>query len=260
MIIEINDICLNANLKCHYPWEKSDIQGVKIDCKIIYNTQNPKVLSDVIDYVKIENVILDIAKSNQFDIIEALAGAIADKILEKFEQITQIFVKITKENVMQNAKSVSIEIEKTQGVKVIFCLGSNLGDREKNINLAYKLLCEKLQLKMPKISSLIEYPAWMPEGSPATWNIDFLNCAVSGFCAKKCDEILQITQEIEQEIGRKKDRIKFSPREIDIDILYFDGKIISSKNLQIPHAQCYFRDFMLTPAREIEPDLIYVLK
>jgi len=259
MIIEINDISIDANLKKHYPWEKSDIQNIAINCKIEYSEiKNIQNLSDVIDYVKVENLILDIVKNKSFEIIESLASDICNKILDKFTQIINIEIKITKNNVLKNAKSVSITIKKNHinGCKVILCLGSNLGEKHENINTAYQKLCEKLELKLPKISTIYENPAWFPKGSPKDWDIPFLNCAISGFCNKTPDEIMEICQKIEIEIGRKAVHEKYSPRIIDIDILYYNGQIVSTKNIQIPHSKCYFRDFMLIPAMEIEGDLV----
>lgn len=259
MIIELQNITLTAHLKKHYPSEVSDMQDIAINIIAEYFPQEefPTKLSDVIDYVKIEDLVIDIVKTQQFEIIEHLGNEICTKILEKFSIINKISTKITKNNVLKSTKSVSIVIEKSQNVhKIVLSLGSNLGDRIENLKSAYNQLCDKLKLKNAKISSIYETNAWFPDESyPKDWNIPYYNIAISGLTEFDVNKILAICQEIEILLGRAGDHAKFSPRIIDIDILYFDGKIIANSNLQVPHSQIFFRDFMLIPAKEIENDL-----
>ncbi len=142
--------------------------------------------------------------------------------------------------------------------RIIFCLGSNLGNRKLYLEKAQNLLQEKLQLKHLKKSSILENKALLLPNSPADWNMDFYNMAISGdINLEKFSpmEILQITQQIECEVG-KIYRGKWSPREIDIDIAIIEDLKISNKNLQIPHSQLFARDFFLQNISEIEPEIL----
>ncbi len=261
MLIKLCEIAAIANLKIHYPWEKSDKQEVKINVSVEYNeSKECKKIEDVLDYVQLEDCILKIVNEKTFEIIEALGHEICDATLKQFPQIFNIAVKITKIGVMKSAKSVSITIkkQKEQGIKVAFSLGSNLGDRDRNLLAGYKKLCEKLELFDTKISNFINTKAVLPNESPKHWDIDFLNCAVSGFTRIQGPiEILRICQGIENDIGGIiLEREKNAPRVLDIDLIYFGGKIVSMEDFQVPHKLCYFRNFVLTPFFEIEPNLV----
>ena len=61
---------------------------------------------------------------------------------------------------------------------------------------------------------------------------------------------------MEKEVGRKQS-IKWGPREIDLDILFYNDLIYSDEEIQIPHKDLMNRDFVLVPLVEIEPDLIH---
>ncbi len=147
--------------------------------------------------------------------------------------------------------------------KIIFCLGSNLGNRRENLEKAVKLLNEKLFLKNLKISKILENKALLKENSPKEWDLDFFNIALSAeinlekFVPLK---ILEIIKEIEKEIGRKQSEI-WAPREIDIDILAISDLVIKiDDKLQIPHKSILERDFFIKTTAEIEPDWKYPIQ
>jgi 2-amino-4-hydroxy-6-hydroxymethyldihydropteridine diphosphokinase/dihydropteroate synthase len=141
--------------------------------------------------------------------------------------------------------------------KIIFAFGSNLGDRNFYISEALNYLMQRLELSNLKRSSIIENKAMLLEGSPKSWDIDFLNMVISAdINIEKFPplEILQIIKEVEKQVGRNH-REKWAPREIDIDILTIeelrveiDGKLI------IPHYDLKNRDFLIKLIKEIEPD------
>jgi 2-amino-4-hydroxy-6-hydroxymethyldihydropteridine diphosphokinase len=139
--------------------------------------------------------------------------------------------------------------------RIIFCLGSNLGDKQKNLNLAEINLIQELKLTNLKKSSILQNKAMMLPDSPKEWDIDFLNIAISAdidllkFSPLK---ILEICKNIEKKLGRQ-DRGKWAPREIDIDIAKIDDlKIDIDHKLTIPHPGIYDRDFFIKTISEIE--------
>lgn len=146
--------------------------------------------------------------------------------------------------------------------RIIFGLGSNLGDRKNNINLAVENLVAQLELKNIKYSDFLENKALLKENAPKEWDIDFLNLAFSAdidlmkFAPEK---ILEIIKSIEKEIGRKTiEGLAWAPREIDIDILAIENLVINlGEKLTIPHKSLLERDFFVTTFAEIEPDWIY---
>jgi len=147
--------------------------------------------------------------------------------------------------------------------RIIFCLGSNLGNRQSYLDLAAQKLQEKLNLKNIKISSILKNEALLIPNSPEDWNIDFYNVALSANIDLENFlplEILKIIQKIEADLG-KINRGKWAPREIDIDIVAIDVlKIDCGEVLQIPHQELFNRDFFLNTIAQIEPEILEKLR
>ncbi len=131
-------------------------------------------------------------------------------------------------------------------------LGSNEGDRKSNILQALSLLKSAVQIE--KVSPLYENPALLPDDYHSSWNRPFLNMALKGETSLDIGGLFSFIQNIEIQLGRKTDHHKWSPRTIDIDILVGD-KEWHNAVLDIPHPFLTQRDFVLSPLRDIEPDL-----
>ena len=138
-------------------------------------------------------------------------------------------------------------------MKIVLAFGSNLGDREGLILSAYKLLVEELG-EMIKKSSFIETSAWGFESDNS-----FIN-SVAEFETKKTPyEALEICNKIEKELGRQRNSLHkgYQNRTIDIDILFYEDIILDTPTLKIPHPLIQERDFVLTPLKEILPNLLH---
>ncbi|MFH1562375.1 MAG: 2-amino-4-hydroxy-6-hydroxymethyldihydropteridine diphosphokinase [Nitrospirota bacterium] len=133
--------------------------------------------------------------------------------------------------------------------KVYISLGSNLGDRQKNIEETIKLINGHPLIKVNKISPIYETE---PVGfSEQDW---FLNLTIELETTVLPQELLAILQEIEAKLGKKIER-KWGPRTIDLDILLYDALILDLPDLQIPHKLMHERAFVLVPLAQISPDV-----
>jgi len=133
--------------------------------------------------------------------------------------------------------------------KIVFLsLGSNVGDREKNLRAAIAALSE-LGVKIKKVSSIYETePVDLLE---QPW---FLNCVVEGETVVPPVELLKKLRELEKHMGSKKS-VARGPRLIDLDILVYGQQTIDSPELQVPHPRMHLRRFVLIPLAEIAPGL-----
>lgn len=132
--------------------------------------------------------------------------------------------------------------------RIYLSLGSNLGDRENNIEEAISLL--KANVRLIKRSSFYETE---PVGfSDQPW---FLNIAAECETALSPQSLLQFTQSIEHRMKRVKTIVN-GPRIIDIDILFYENENIETETLIIPHPRMLERAFVLVPLYEISPDLV----
>ena len=126
-------------------------------------------------------------------------------------------------------------------------LGTNLGDKQKNLNDAIRML-ENLVGEVEKVSSVIETE---PEGFKSD-NM-FLNAVVKVRTTLSPFELLDITQDVEKSLGRKEKSSNgiYHDRVIDIDILLYDDINISTPRLVIPHPRMTQREFVMAPLTEI---------
>jgi 2-amino-4-hydroxy-6-hydroxymethyldihydropteridine diphosphokinase len=134
-------------------------------------------------------------------------------------------------------------------VTVYLSLGSNLGNRKENIDLALNLLSQRMQVK--KISSIYETE---PIGN--TDQPKFLNLACEVNTTLEPEEILTLAKGIELKLGRVPGKIN-APRPIDIDILLYGDIKINNDKLIIPHQRLTERAFVLVPLAEIAPDVVH---
>jgi len=130
-------------------------------------------------------------------------------------------------------------------------IGSNLnskyGSKLENITIAINLLSD-LNLKIKKISNFYETPSYPNQNFPKFFNIgliiDYNNTNI---------DLLKKIKMIEKKLGRTKTK-KNEPRVIDIDIIDFKRKIMTTKELTLPHPKCHLRNFVLFPILEIDPN------
>jgi len=131
--------------------------------------------------------------------------------------------------------------------KVYLSLGSNLGDRAKNLHDAVAAL-RNAGVQVVRISSLYETEPVDYLHQP--W---FLNCVVEAETELASLDLLRALRGIEPQMGSKK-LIAKGPRLIDIDILLYGNEVIDTPELQVPHSRMHLRRFVLQPLAEIAPN------
>lgn len=164
-------------------------------------------------------------------------------------------------------------------------IGSNLGDRRKNIDTALEKLRNRKGVEVKEISSVIETEPVGDIDQPG-----FLNATFKIETTLYPDELLDALKSIEKELGRDKDSARkrlsaedqlkmleegnltvgpvdsnnkdeepkgWGPRTIDLDILFYDDVMMKGHNLVIPHPLLHERFFVLKPLSEIAPDLMH---
>jgi 2-amino-4-hydroxy-6-hydroxymethyldihydropteridine diphosphokinase len=134
---------------------------------------------------------------------------------------------------------------------VYISMGSNLGDKKDNLDKAINLLNSKVG-KVAKQSTYIVTKAVGMQNAD-----DFLNACIELHTSLKPLELLSQLKEIEIELGRQSNsKGKYESRTIDLDIIFFNQLIFSSKELTIPHPKYHLRDFVLIPLLEINSNII----
>ena len=136
---------------------------------------------------------------------------------------------------------------------VYLSLGSNLGDRLRFLKKAIKKINASDEVSVKKISPVYETE---PKGTRNQgW---FLNLAIQLHTSLDPFSLLEYLSGVEDGIGRTREE-KWGAREIDIDILLYDDRTVSSDRLTIPHPRMHERKFVLLPLEQIAPGLIHPL-
>ena len=135
---------------------------------------------------------------------------------------------------------------------VYLALGTNLGDRQFNLQEARTLIAGKIG-SFSAISSIYETEPWGFESEN-----QFLNQVVAVETNLNPLEILNLTKEIERQIGRKEKTVhSYHDRLIDIDLILYGDTVLNTERLQLPHPLFHKRRFVLEPLNEIAPDLAH---
>ena len=228
--------------------------------------KNPEKLEDniasTVSYAHINKLIIKIVSENVYKLIETLATEIANKILEIFPDISYVKISVSKPHAPMKGcfEDVSVSViryskNKQSIVKlnnklnnnVFLSLGSNIGIRKNNLDLAIFHIKNLENTEVVEISDFYETkPVGFEEQN------DFLNCCLNLKTDLGVFELLTQMQKIEKQMGRTKN-IRFGPRIIDIDILFFNNLSFQDENLVVPHQRMFERAFVLVPLLEILP-------
>jgi 2-amino-4-hydroxy-6-hydroxymethyldihydropteridine diphosphokinase len=137
-------------------------------------------------------------------------------------------------------------------IKNVFLgLGSNLGDRNGNLNDAIAALVSCDSINVTAQSSILETE---PVGNENQGK--FLNAVIEIETTLSPKQLMQTCLEIEMQQGRVRDE-KWGPRTIDIDILFFADQLIQEDGLEVPHPEAQNRSFVLIPLVEIAPMMVH---
>jgi 2-amino-4-hydroxy-6-hydroxymethyldihydropteridine diphosphokinase len=134
--------------------------------------------------------------------------------------------------------------------EVYLLTGGNIGNRLEYLSKAKKAI-EKRCGSILQESSIYETAAWGMEDQEA-----FLNQVLGIETSFNPQKLLKSILRIEEDLGRKRE-LKYGPRTIDIDILFFNDEVIDEQGLKIPHPEIQNRKFVLAPLNEIASNKIH---
>ncbi len=251
--VEINGVKVTA---CHGVLAKEKVtpQEFLIDICFDYDLTKASESDDIenaVNYAEVCETAYEVCAKNSFNLIEKLARETAFSVAEKFPAIQNISVTVHKPHAPVDIPfgdiSVSASLER---VKTVLSLGSNVGDKKAMLDGAISSLNEVRGIKILKVS---DYITTQPYGGVAKG--EFLNCALVAECLLTPFELLEIIHKIEKNFGRER-KERWGDRTLDIDIIFFGGKVIAEEGLCVPHPDYFNRDFVLIPIKQIAPDFV----
>ncbi|MDO5787902.1 MAG: 2-amino-4-hydroxy-6-hydroxymethyldihydropteridine diphosphokinase [Fusobacterium sp.] len=241
-----------------FPEEKKLGQKFLVSLELIVDTKEAGKTGDLTKSVHYGLVAQDVERvflEKSIDLIETCAENIAEMVLKKYELVKEVKVTVKKPwaPLQMHFENVAVEISR-KWHKVYLSLGSNMGDKRENLLEAIKRVGELENTEVVKSSTILETE---PFGYIEQDN--FLNACLEVKTLLTPQEFLSFILKIELDMGRVRE-IKWGPRVIDIDILFYDNEIIQEDNLAVPHPWICEREFVLEPLSEIAPNYVHPLE
>lgn len=248
--IRIEDLEVFAN---HGVFPEENVLGQKFLVSAVLYTDTRRAgrtddLTASIHYGEVCAFIDRYLREHTFKMLERAAESLAEELLLNTQNLRKVRIEIKKPwaPVGLPLKTVSVSIER-EWHDVIIALGSNMGDREGYLNGAVEKLNAVRGCRVKKVSDFIETP---PYG--VTDQADFLNGCLEMETLMYPHELLDELHRIEKEAGRER-IIRWGPRTLDLDIIFYDDMILQDDDLCIPHVEMHKREFVLKPLCGIAP-------
>lgn len=189
-------------------------------------------------------------QEHTYKLIETVAENAAGELLHHFGLIRAVELEIRKPQAPIGLPfgCVSVKIRRAWH-RVYLSAGSNMGDRRSYLEQGITALDGVRDIHVRKVSHLL---ATKPYGGVE--QEDFLNCAIELDTLLTPGELLEELNRIEAEAGRER-TLRWGPRTLDLDILFYDKLEYEDDRLIIPHVDMHNREFVLRPLAELAPNL-----
>ena len=209
-------------------------------------------IEDTLHYKKLCWWIDTFLKERSYDLIETVAVNLCENILMEYSTVERVKVCLKKPwaPIHMPLAYVAAEIERSRHL-VYIALGSNLGEREKNLRDALTLLNDNPHCRVIRVS---EFRETEPVGYENQGN--FINAVAEMETIYSSWKLMKFLLEIETTLKRER-IIHLGPRTIDLDILLYDNLILSDSFLTIPHPRMTERLFVMEPICELAPYAIH---
>ena len=209
-------------------------------------------IEDTINYAQLCRRAGDFLVSKSYDLIEAAAAGLCELILLEYPLARRVKVCLKKPwaPIHMHLASVGVEVERGRHTAYIG-LGSNLGEREKNLRGALALLEKHPHCKVTGVSDFYETD---PVGYEEQGR--FLNAAAQVETICSPTELMELLLQTETTLGRER-CVRWGPRTIDLDMLLYDDMILSDMFVTLPHPRLAERMFVIQPLCQIAPFAVH---
>ena len=211
-------------------------------------------LNSSVHYGELVYEIEKIVSEKSYDLIETVGEKVCEHILLKYRMIKNAKVKVKKPwaPIGRHLSYAAIEINRGWHEAYI-SIGSNIGDKEKNLIEAINNLEDIKGIIIDKVSSFIKTEPWGLKEQD-----EFLNGAIKIKTVLSPRELMEVLLNIEKTMKRER-IVKWGPRIIDLDIIFYDDLVTDDEYITIPHPRMEEREFVLKPLLEIAPNKVHPL-
>lgn len=223
------------------------ILSLEIDLDLTLAGSEDK-LEDTVHYgILCEEIEQEFTKTS-YDLIEKAAEELVNALLIKHEKIKKIKLELKKPwaPIRKTLECASIEI--TRGWhEALIAVGSNIGDKKKNIEEAFNIINNSKHSKIEKVANF-----YITEPFGYTQQDEFLNTAIKIKTILNPSNLMKFLLYVEKELKRER-IIRWGPRTLDLDIIFYDNLISEEEDIILPHPRMEERLFVLDPLCDIAP-------
>lgn len=238
-----------------FPEETKLGQKFLVDIELHLDTRKAGKTDELewsVNYGEVSHFATEFLREHTYHLIEAAAERLAEAVLYNYPLVWEVTVAIKKPwaPIGLPLESVSVEITR-KWHRVYLAVGSNMGDKEAYIKGGIEGLSASPDCRVNKVSDLI---VTKPYG--ITEQDDFLNGCLEIETLLTPGELLELLHELEAGADRKR-VLRWGPRTLDLDILFYDDEVIGLPELMIPHIDMANRGFVLKPLAQIAPYMVH---
>lgn len=254
-----NDFIKVTNLKVFayhgvLPEEREKGQEFFLNAKVYVNTKKASKSDDLentVNYDELASILHDSFRENIYKLIESAAEHVIQSVMHYYKNVEAVELEVRKPHAPMRLQpeDVSVTLYR-EWHKVYVAFGSNYeGDEVGYINETYEILRENDSFRFVKPSDLVRTKPYGPVEQPS-----FVNGCLEVDTLMEPEELMEYFRGIED--GFERDRsIKWGPRPIDLDILFYDDVVYHSNMVNIPHMDMQNRMFVLLPLAELCPGM-----
>lgn len=208
-------------------------------------------LANTVHYGFVSTDIIDYFKANRCDLIESITHQLVRMLFAKYSLIKRIELEVVKPwaPLKFSFDDVRSRVDETRA-EVYIALGGNVGSSEQIFAKAIEQISE-----LPGVYNLVESKQYHSSPFGGVEQADFLNMAIMIETNIHPERLLASLQAIELELGRTRE-LHWGPRTLDLDLILYGDKLISTRELLVPHRYLTKRDFVLKPLLDINEYLV----
>lgn len=231
--------------------EKKNGQEFFVNIKLYMSLRKPGLsdtLEDAVNYDEVCTLVTEVFAKEVYNLIEKTAEKTVETLLNRFPALEAVEMELRKPSapIAFAPEDVSVNIYR-EWHKVYVAIGSNHENALWYLDEACKRMEESPYIRGFKQSGIMQTKPYGPVEQP-----DFQNGCVAFETYMEPEELLAFLNGIEAELKRER-IVRWGPRTIDLDILFFDDLVYNSPTLTIPHIDMQNRLFVLEPLFELCP-------
>ena len=235
-----------------FPEEKREGQDFYISATLYLDLHTPGKsdrLEDSLNYGEVSHFIHQVFTEKNYDLIEAACENLCTRMLLEYKQLTEVKVELCKPHAPIGLPFENVSVTMCRKWhRAFLSFGSNIGDSNALIQEGIRKIQQHPLIREVVSSKLLVTKPYGPVEQP-----DFVNGCLKLDTILEPEELLDFLHEVEADAGRTRE-LRWGPRTLDLDIVFFDNLVYESENLILPHVDMQNRVFVLEPLAELCPN------